>query len=68
LRNSDQGADTILWLATADRPTTSPGKLWHDRTVRPEYRFGIGIETEADREQLWNLLEEHAALRSTSRL
>ena len=60
LRDTEQGADTILWLATADEPLASTGKLWHDRTVRSEYRLGIGVETACDRERLWALLEESA--------
>ena len=63
LRNPEQGADTILWLATADQPGTVTGKLWHDRAVRPEYRLGVGVESAADRERLWVLLSETSASR-----
>ena len=60
LRDTEQGADTILWLATADRPGASTGKLWHDRAVRSEYRLGVGVESAADREKLWALLSSTA--------
>ena len=66
LRNVDQGADTILWLAAADRPGTTTGKLWHDRAERPEYRLGVGVETESDQERLWDLLEESAVTRTAA--
>lgn len=62
LRNIDQGADTILWLTAADRPGTTTGKLWHDRAERPEYRFGVGIDTVSDQGRLWDLLEESAGI------
>ncbi len=58
LRTPEQGSDTILWLATSDRAGQETGKLWHDRAIRSEYRFKIGIETTADRNQLWQALSE----------
>ncbi len=58
LRTPEQGADTILWLATSDTAGSETGKLWHDRSPRPEYRFKKTIETSADRNQLWKLLSE----------
>ncbi len=61
LRTTEQGADTILWLAAADLPGTTTGKLWHDRAERPEYRLGVGAETATDREKLWSLLEQTVA-------
>lgn len=60
LRDTEQGADTILWLATDDLPGSTTGKLWHDRAVRPEYRLGLGVESAADRERLWDLLAHTA--------
>ena len=54
LRTPEQGADTIVWLGTADVP---PGRLWHDRAERPAYRLPWTRETPADRERLWAELE-----------
>jgi dehydrogenase/reductase SDR family member 12 len=54
LRTPEQGADTIVWLGTADVP---PGRLWHDRAERPAYRLPWTHETPADRERLWAELE-----------
>jgi dehydrogenase/reductase SDR family member 12 len=39
LRTPDQGADTIVWLASADRALLGSGGFWHDRRRRPVYRF-----------------------------
>lgn len=39
LRTPDQGADTIVWLASADQALLGSGGFWHDRRRRPEYRF-----------------------------
>lgn len=58
LRDVEQGADTILWLAAADGPAATTGKLWHDRAERPEYRLGVGVESVSDQERLWDLLEK----------
>ena len=37
LRSPDQGADTIVWLATASPGALGSGRFWHDRRPRPEY-------------------------------
>jgi dehydrogenase/reductase SDR family member 12 len=39
LRTPDQGADTIVWLASADHSLLGSGGFWLDRRRRPEYRF-----------------------------
>jgi NAD(P)-dependent dehydrogenase (short-subunit alcohol dehydrogenase family) len=54
LRTPEQGADTIVWLGSADVP---PGRLWHDRAERPRYRLPWTRETAADRDRLWFELE-----------
>ncbi|MDJ0924005.1 MAG: SDR family NAD(P)-dependent oxidoreductase [Acidimicrobiia bacterium] len=61
LRDVSQGADTILWLATAATPATETGKLWHDRLPRPEHRFKRTVETASDRGLLWEQLESTVA-------
>jgi NAD(P)-dependent dehydrogenase (short-subunit alcohol dehydrogenase family) len=58
IRDSDQGADTIVWLGAAQEPLRSSGLFWHDRRPRPtHYRLGAGAETEAEREKLWEYCE-----------
>ncbi len=37
LRSPEQGADTIVWLATAPAAELPSGKFWHDRRPRAEY-------------------------------
>ena len=53
LRDSDQAADTIVWLATASEPGSNPGRLWHDRRPRPLHRVPWTRESAADRARLW---------------
>jgi NAD(P)-dependent dehydrogenase (short-subunit alcohol dehydrogenase family) len=53
LRNADQAADTIVWLATADEPGRISGLFWHDRAVRPTHRLASTRESPQDRERLW---------------
>jgi dehydrogenase/reductase SDR family member 12 len=37
LRSPEQGADTIVWLATAPASELGSGQFWHDRRPRSEY-------------------------------
>ena len=37
LRSPQQGADTVVWLATADPGRLGSGQFWHDRRPRSEY-------------------------------
>lgn len=53
LRDADQAADTIVWLAGAAEPTTRSGLFWHDRRPRPLHRVPWTKETRADRDRLW---------------
>jgi NAD(P)-dependent dehydrogenase (short-subunit alcohol dehydrogenase family) len=61
LRDARQGADTIVWLATA--PTLDPrsGGFWHDREARPEHRLARTRETAAERERFWVYCERLAS-------
>lgn len=61
LRSPEQGADTIMWLAAAPEGATETGKLWHDRTVRTEYRLRNTKETPLDRSRLWDELTRTVA-------
>lgn len=44
LRTVEQGADTIVWLATADEPARTSGLFWHDRQPRPTHRLDSTAE------------------------
>jgi hypothetical protein len=57
LRDADQGADTIFWLASAPEPASNPGLFWHDREPRTLHRVPWTREAPADRERLWNECE-----------
>ena len=37
LLSPEQGADTIVWLATAPHTRLGSGRFWHDRRARPEH-------------------------------
>jgi NAD(P)-dependent dehydrogenase (short-subunit alcohol dehydrogenase family) len=39
LRTPDQGADTLVWLASADAALASSGRFWHDRRARGEHHL-----------------------------
>ncbi len=56
LRSPAQGADTIVWLCTADEAGQSTGKFWHDRIPRPTHRFAKTRETDEERRELWSEL------------
>jgi len=60
LRSPQQGADTIVWLATADAGHLGSGQFWHDRRPRPEYLLPRTRET--DPEAAARLWERVAAL------
>jgi NAD(P)-dependent dehydrogenase (short-subunit alcohol dehydrogenase family) len=61
LRTAAEGADTMVWLASAPEPGESTGLFWHDRKPRPTHLLGLNKETTADRDALWQLCEELAA-------
>jgi dehydrogenase/reductase SDR family member 12 len=60
LRTPDEGADTIVWLATHPEPAGSNGRFWHDRRPRPTHRLRWTVETPADRARLLERLETDA--------
>jgi dehydrogenase/reductase SDR family member 12 len=57
LRSPEQGADTIVWLATAEEPSRVSGLFWHDRKPRPTHRLGSTAERPGARQELWTQLE-----------
>lgn len=56
LRTVEQGADTIVWLATADEAADSSGLFWHDRQPRPTHRIDSTAERHGSRDLLWSYL------------
>ena len=61
LRTPEQGADTIVWLASAKEAGLSSGRFWLDRRPRETVVFPKTRESEADRQTLWNKLEQITA-------
>jgi dehydrogenase/reductase SDR family member 12 len=57
LRDRAQGADTIVWLAAAEEPGCSTGKLWLDRHPRPTEKLPGTRTAPEERERLWELVE-----------
>jgi dehydrogenase/reductase SDR family member 12 len=67
LRSPEQGADTVVWLATEPGARLGSGRFWHDRRVRPEYPlpWTRGKDPGAARE-LWDRLAASAAATSAA--
>jgi dehydrogenase/reductase SDR family member 12 len=53
LRTPEQGADTIIWLASAERPAESSGGFWFDREPAPTHLLDRTVEKDASRDRLW---------------
>jgi dehydrogenase/reductase SDR family member 12 len=66
LRDAHQGADTVVWLATAPALQSPTGGFWHDRTPRPEHLFPWTRESPEERERLWAYCVRHATERATA--
>jgi dehydrogenase/reductase SDR family protein 12 len=61
LRTPDQGADTIVWLATAAPGALGSGCFWHDRRPRSEYRLPWTREHDpAAARHLWDSVDRAA--------
>lgn len=58
LRTPTQGADTIVWLASADQPALTTGRFWFDRSPVPTHLTDSTKESNEDREDLWAALVE----------
>jgi dehydrogenase/reductase SDR family member 12 len=57
LRTPEQGADTIIWLATASPAVLGSGLFWHDRRSRPEYLLqGARTRQQTLARQSWDSL------------
>ena len=54
LRTPREGADTIIWLATASTAEIEGGRLYLDRRARPFDRTPATRTTRADRRRLWD--------------
>ncbi len=57
LRTSDEGADTIIWLARAKEAGEISGKLFLDREPRTAYLLAKTKESAAQRAQLESFID-----------
>jgi NAD(P)-dependent dehydrogenase (short-subunit alcohol dehydrogenase family) len=48
LRDADEGADTVVWLAATRQPLPG-GRFWQDRAERPTHYLGLNRETAGER-------------------
>ena len=62
LRDAQEGADTIVWLACAQEPGLSTGGFWHDRRRRPTHLLPWTREDQRDRQRLWEECERLSGL------
>ena len=63
LRTPEQGADTIVWLASADPARLGTGRFWHDRRLRPVNRTaGARPDRQDAGEQLWEWVAGQAGI------
>jgi NAD(P)-dependent dehydrogenase (short-subunit alcohol dehydrogenase family) len=60
LRTPEEGADTIVWLAVAERAAASTGLFWLDREPVSTDLFPWTRESGRERARLWQLCESHA--------
>ena len=68
LRTPGEGADTIVWLATAGPARLGSGRFWHDRRPRAEYRLPWTHEVPGAARLLWDRIESAEGLVVTSAL
>ena len=65
LRTPEQGADTLVWLATDDEAAVADsGRFWLDRRPRSTHRLGRTrrADTPEERERLWRWTVEKSGL------
>jgi NAD(P)-dependent dehydrogenase (short-subunit alcohol dehydrogenase family) len=64
LRSPSDGADTIVWLASAPGAGLPAGNLWLDRRARPAHRLASTrrSDTEAARSRLWEYLRSRSGI------
>jgi dehydrogenase/reductase SDR family member 12 len=68
LRTPGEGAETIIWLATAGPARLGSGRFWHDRRPRAEYRLPWTHEAPGAAQVLWDRIESAERLDVTSAL
>jgi dehydrogenase/reductase SDR family protein 12 len=62
LRTAEQGADTIVWLASSEQALESNGRFWHDRRERSTVRLPWTAARPGAAERLWQWCAAHAGV------
>ncbi len=57
LRDADEGADTLVWLAVSPEATTPNGSFWLDRRKRGTTRIPFTGSSQEQRSRLWELVD-----------
>ena len=65
LRSPQEGADTIVWLASQPAGTQAGGEFWHDRRPRSTVRLPCTATPEGAADRLWEWTAAHAGASST---
>lgn len=60
LRDADQGADSVIWLAATRPPLPPDGGIWLDRQLRPEHEFAWTRKSPWDADDLAAYLQRMA--------
>jgi hypothetical protein len=58
LRTPAEGADTVVWLAAAERTGKPTGKFFFDRLARRTHFFSSTKEDAKERQALWRLCDQ----------
>jgi dehydrogenase/reductase SDR family member 12 len=65
LRSPQEGADTIVWLASNPAGAQGSGEFWHDRRPRSTVRLPWTATPEGEADRLWEWTAAHAGASST---
>jgi dehydrogenase/reductase SDR family member 12 len=60
LRSPQEGADTIVWLASNPAGAKGSGEFWHDRRPRSTVRLPWTATPEGEADRLWEWTAAHA--------
>jgi NAD(P)-dependent dehydrogenase (short-subunit alcohol dehydrogenase family) len=66
LRTPKEGADTVLWLAVAERVAGETGNFWFDRRPVPTHLVWWTRESASERQRLWDFCEARSGVHPTS--
>jgi dehydrogenase/reductase SDR family member 12 len=62
LRSPEEGADTVVWLASTPAGAQGSGRFWHDRRPRSTVRLPWTRPANGEGARLWHWTAEHAGV------